>query len=72
MDRQDVELVLDACDAASEKTEEEEEDAEEERVVAYGWVSGNRPKLGGRISSVMLTKGIQKVVPGKERWTNKE
>lgn len=34
MDRQEVELVLDACDAASEKTEEVEEEAEEESVVA--------------------------------------
>jgi hypothetical protein len=32
----EVELALDACDAASEKTEEVEEEAEEERVVAYG------------------------------------
>jgi len=30
----DVELVLDACDAASEKTEEVEEDADEERAEA--------------------------------------
>jgi hypothetical protein len=30
----DVELVLDACDAASEKTEEVEEEAEEERAAA--------------------------------------
>ena len=32
----DVELVLDACDAASEKTEEVEEEADEERGAAYG------------------------------------
>lgn len=32
----DVELALDACDAASEKTEEVEEEADEESVAAYG------------------------------------
>jgi hypothetical protein len=36
----DVELALDVCDAASEKTEEVEEEAEEERGAAYGCVSG--------------------------------
>ena len=30
----DVELVLDTCEAASEKTDEVEEEAEEERVAA--------------------------------------
>lgn len=33
---EEVELRLEACDAASEKTEEVEEEAEEERVEAYG------------------------------------
>lgn len=51
--------MLDAWDAASEKTEEVEEEAEEESWVAYGWVSGKRPKLGGRISRVMLRKCIE-------------
>lgn len=36
LERQDAELALDACDAASEKTEEVEEEAEEERGAAYG------------------------------------
>jgi hypothetical protein len=46
--------VLDACDAASEKTEDVEEEAEEERVAAYGWVSGKKPKFWGKISMLML------------------
>jgi hypothetical protein len=40
----DVELVLDAWDAASEKTEEVEEEADEERGAAYGWALGEMPK----------------------------
>jgi hypothetical protein len=53
-----VELVLDACDATSEKTEEVDEEAEEERLAAYGWFSGRRPKLGGKISRLMVEGGV--------------
>jgi hypothetical protein len=34
VEEHEVELVLDACDAASEKTEEVEEEADEERGAA--------------------------------------
>lgn len=36
----DEELVLDVCDATSEKTDEVEDDADEEREEAYGWLLG--------------------------------
>jgi hypothetical protein len=54
----EVELALDACEAASENTEEVEEEAEEERVAAYGWVSGRRPKCWGRISMLMMKRRV--------------
>lgn len=53
-ERHDVELALDVCDAASEKTDEVEEEAEEERGVVYGWVSGRTPKWWGWKSRLML------------------
>jgi hypothetical protein len=56
LDCDEVELTLDTCEAASEKTEEVEEDAEEESWVLYGCVSGTMPKAEGRISRLMLVE----------------
>lgn len=52
-----MELELDACETASEKTDEVEEEAEEERGAAYGWVSGKKPCLGRGISRLMFKEG---------------
>jgi hypothetical protein len=49
-----------------------EEEAEEERLEAYGWVSGSRPKLGGNISRLRLKGGVARSSASKGKYDNKE